>query len=277
MKSYLNENYNLNDPELVSVFDEACLWAAPFGLKLLETVRFKKEANILDIGCGAGFPLLEIAQRFGASSKAFGIDPWSAGIDRARQKIRFMNLHNVEIIEGFAENMPFADNFFDVIVSNNGLNNVQDIKKALTECYRTAKTDCQFVFTVNLAETMHEFYNVFENVLRRNNLKNEIIKMKEHISQKRKTVQETITEVRESGFKVNNIFTDLFHYRFADGSAFLNYYFVKLAFLDNWKNIVPKESLRDIFAEIEKELNELTEEKDGLTLTVPFACFDCLK
>ncbi|HEX2982585.1 MAG TPA: methyltransferase domain-containing protein [Ignavibacteriales bacterium] len=277
MESYLNENFDLNDPELVSVFDETSLWSAPFGLKALDVIRFKKNANILDVGCGAGFPLLEIAQRFGASSKAYGIDPWTAALDRVKQKLIIMKLRNVQLIEGVAESMPFEDNFFDIITSNNGLNNVQDVKKALAECYRTAKPGCQFVFTANLPDTMMEFYNIYEAVLQRRGLREEIIKMKEHISHKRKTIQEMLSDIRESGFRTNNVFTDVFYYRFADGSSFLSYYFIKLAFLDSWKNIVPKQFLYDIFAEIEKDLNLLAKDNGELKLAVPYACFDCIK
>ena len=50
--------------------DDLPLWSAPFGLKLLETLKFKKNINVLDIGCGEGFPLIEIAARFGNGKKS---------------------------------------------------------------------------------------------------------------------------------------------------------------------------------------------------------------
>lgn len=32
--------------------DELCVWSAPFGLKLLEFVAYKKNITVLDIGFG---------------------------------------------------------------------------------------------------------------------------------------------------------------------------------------------------------------------------------
>lgn len=73
------------------------LWAAPFGLKLLEGIRYKKGIQALDIGFRAGFPLIEIAMRLGKDSKIYGIDPWEAAIDRAEKKIDYYDIHNIEI------------------------------------------------------------------------------------------------------------------------------------------------------------------------------------
>src|SRR4030067_181575 len=58
--------------EIISAIDELSLWAAPFGLKLLETIKLKKNITALDIGFGLGFPLLEVAMRLGEPSKVCG-------------------------------------------------------------------------------------------------------------------------------------------------------------------------------------------------------------
>ena len=42
-------------------YDDLPLWSAPFGLTLLDTVRMKKHINVLDLGSGSGFPMLELA------------------------------------------------------------------------------------------------------------------------------------------------------------------------------------------------------------------------
>ncbi|MBU1344941.1 MAG: hypothetical protein KKE44_14360 [Proteobacteria bacterium] len=61
--------------------DDLPLWSAPFGLTLLDTLKFKKNINVLDIGCGEGFPLIEIAARFGETSRFFGLDPLAKPFD----------------------------------------------------------------------------------------------------------------------------------------------------------------------------------------------------
>ena len=54
---YDNDYLNLDSPENVRVFDELPFWSAPFGLRLFEQIRLKKNIIALDIGFGAGFPL----------------------------------------------------------------------------------------------------------------------------------------------------------------------------------------------------------------------------
>jgi ubiquinone/menaquinone biosynthesis C-methylase UbiE len=277
MKTYLNETFDFNDSNLISTLDELSLWSAPFGMKLLDTIKIRKNINILDIGFGTGFPLLELAQRFGNTCQISGIDPWLEAIDLTKRKIEQYGIKNVRIIKGVAEKIPCDDNLFDLIVSNNGLNNVTDQKKAYSECFRLCKSDGQMVFTFNLPDTMIEFYHVFENVLHDFKLFEEIDKMKTHVKSKRKTIEETQEMLANTGFKTEKIITDSFMWRYADGTTMLNHYFIKLAFLGAWKKIIKLPDLPLVFNEIEKRLNKIALEKGEFDLTIPYAVFDCRK
>jgi ubiquinone/menaquinone biosynthesis C-methylase UbiE len=125
MKDYLKLVVDTKDPNLVSVIDELPLWSAPFGLRLLDIIELKKNINVLDLGCGLGFPLIELSQRLGQTSQVYGIDPWTEALDRVRYKLQVYNIKNVKLVNGFAENMPFDTDYFDLIASNNGINNVR--------------------------------------------------------------------------------------------------------------------------------------------------------
>jgi ubiquinone/menaquinone biosynthesis C-methylase UbiE len=94
---YLHQTYNYSDLELVLSIDELALWSAPFGLKLLDKVEMKTNIKVLDIGSGPGFPMIELAQRLGETSKVYGIDPWDTAIERVKQKIAFHQLTNINI------------------------------------------------------------------------------------------------------------------------------------------------------------------------------------
>ena len=87
MNASINKKFDLNDPSMVSVIDELPLWSAPFGLLLLETVTLRFRICALDVGCGLGFPLLELAQRLGSSCHVYGLDPWAKAVERVRLKI----------------------------------------------------------------------------------------------------------------------------------------------------------------------------------------------
>jgi len=140
MSNYLRTDFDFDSDLLLELFDELPIWAAPFGLKLLNSIKYRKNISALDIGFGAGFPLTEIAMRFGETCKIYGIDPWEAAIRRTKKKIQFYEIKNVEIINGVAENIPLPDKSVELITSNNGLNNVENIEKALSECSRITKT-----------------------------------------------------------------------------------------------------------------------------------------
>ena len=277
MKEYLSHTINVEDPEFVSVIDELPLWSAPFGLKLLDVINIKHNMKVLDIGCGPGFPLIELAQRLGETSEVFGIDPWDRAIDRVKLKIKIHDLSNVKVIKGVAEDLPFDDSYFDLIVSNNGINNVKDMKLSLSECSRVCKSGGQFVITVNLEETMIEFYNVFKYVLAKNNLIDEIEKVKKHIYSKRRPLDEVKKLIVSSGFKIKNITTDKFCLRFADGKTMFKHSLINNWFLDSWKDIVSNEQLEKIFSQIEEELNKVADEKREIKLTVPFLTIEGFK
>src|ERR1035437_5571425 len=181
MTNYLKHTYNLSDPAIISAFDEMPLWSSYFGEVLLDAVVFNENAKILDIGCGAGFPLLELAQRFGAGSEIIGIDPWKASTNRLKAKAKTMGVNNIRIINGVAEELPIENNYFDLIVSNNGLNKCSYQTKVLSECYRTLKPGGQLVFTVNLPGSMKAFYSIFRTTLKEQNLNDSIDKMEKHI------------------------------------------------------------------------------------------------
>jgi arsenite methyltransferase len=109
--------------------------------------------------------MTELAMRLGDSSKVYGIDPWKEAIARTNKKIDYYCIRNIRIIEGVAESIALFKGSVDLIVSNNGINNVSDIDKVLSECSRINKSGGQFVLMMNLHKSMFEFYGQFEGVL----------------------------------------------------------------------------------------------------------------
>jgi ubiquinone/menaquinone biosynthesis C-methylase UbiE len=277
MDNFLTKKFDLEDPELISIVDDLPFWSAPFGLKLLDIVQYKKNVHALDIGFGLGFPLLEIAMRLGPSSKVTGIDPWRRGHERVQQKLRCTRVNNVELVVGCAEAMPFADHSFDLIFSNNGINNVQNLPASLQECHRVAKNGAQYVFNFNLERTFIEFYTIFRESLKDLGLQRYEQKIDAHIYSKRKPLAEMRSAVENAGFKIIKIYEDVFSYRFADGTSMLNYFPFTLSFMPSWKKIVPEEQRKEVFQHIENNMNQAAAGKNGITMQVPFATIDCVK
>ena len=269
--------WDFNDPDLVAAIDELPLWSAPFGEVLLETIHLRPGLRVLDIGSGLGFPALEMAQRLGSGSEVFALDPWRAGGDRLRLKMRQYGVSNVTVAEGVAERMPFEDASFDLITSNNGLNNVQDLRQAWRECRRVAKPGAQAVITENLPGTMQEFYGCFKDTLLDLGFPELLPAVDAHIYSKRKPLEETREIITANGFRIESEKRRDFLMRFLDGTAMLRSFLIRLAFLPSWKALVPEDDRDRVFQEVEADLNHLASDKGELALTIPFVCLDSRK
>src|SRR5436309_12231589 len=84
----------------VSLYDELPLWSALAGELLLESVTLAGARRVLDLGCGAGFPLLELAERLGRSAFVAGLDPWAEALRRARARVVRWSAGNAAVVRG---------------------------------------------------------------------------------------------------------------------------------------------------------------------------------
>src|SRR5258708_6440660 len=71
---------------------------------------------VLDVGCGTGTLVLDVARRVGRAGRVAGIDPGSQQIARARAKATRRNAP-IEFHIGVIEQLAFPDQTFDVVLS----------------------------------------------------------------------------------------------------------------------------------------------------------------
>lgn len=263
--------YSFQDTrDLVATFDELPLWSAPFGLMLLKYLGLERYETIVDIGCGAGFPLFELAERFGPDCKVYGIDPWLNAIERAKQKRINYGVDNVILVERSAEQLPFPDNSVDLIVSNLGINNFDEPGIVFNECKRVMKPGGRLAITTNLDGHWKLFYNIFEQTLNKagcQQLVPALLEQQEH----RGTVRTVSQFFTDAGLAVTSCIEDNFEMRFLDGTAFLNHHFIKLGWLSSWQKLIPEDDWPTVFPLLEEDLNKYAAIHGGLVLTVPMA------
>ena len=104
--------------------------------------QIKSGSRVLDIGCGAGFDLYIASCQVGSKGKVIGVDLTPEMVDRARRNLaatRGAKLANTEVLLVAAEQMPFADHTFDVVISNGVINLSPDKSTLFTEIYRILK------------------------------------------------------------------------------------------------------------------------------------------
>ena len=253
-------------------YDELPLWSAPFGQLILERVPLRRGQTVLDIGSGSGFLTVELAQRGGPSSTVIAVDPWHAAMEVLREKCRYLGLANVEFHESDAAALDRADSSVDVVVSNLGINNFDDPPAVLAECRRVLRPGGTLLMSSNLVGHMSEFYDVYRDTLTALGRHDRLPALDAEIGH-RATVESATEALRGAGFDVTDTATGQFVMRYADGTALLGHYFVRLGFLEGWRKVVNAADVPVVFAELERRLNERAREHGVLELTVPTACF----
>jgi arsenite methyltransferase len=107
--------------------------ANPFALGALEPGEV-----VLDVGSGAGTDSLVAAQMVGAEGCVTGIDMTPEMLGKARAADE-MGATNVEFVEGDVERLPFADESFDVVISNGVIDLVPDKGAVFSEIHRVLR------------------------------------------------------------------------------------------------------------------------------------------
>ena len=270
--NYLDE-IDLQHPDFGNLYDELPLWSAPFGLMLLDRVPIRRGMIVLDLGAGTGFLSVELASRCGSDSQIIAIDPWKAAVDRLRRKLAQRNIQNVRVIEEDAAKVDLPALSVDLIVSNLGINNFENPDAVFGICFQAAKPDARLLFTTNLVGHMSEFYDVYRETLIEVGLADRLAALEAHVNH-RGTV-ETVKEIIDrAGFECLKVTTDSFRMRFADGTALLQHYFIRMGFMPGWKSIVPDSSVEVTFRALERNLNAVAARNGELAVSVPMACFE---
>jgi len=99
----------------------------------------KEGEKVLDLGSGGGVDCFIAANKVGDKGRAIGVDMTSEMISRARENAENGNYSNVEFRLGEIENLPVADNFVDVVISNCVINLSPDKGRVFDEAFRVLK------------------------------------------------------------------------------------------------------------------------------------------
>jgi 2-polyprenyl-6-hydroxyphenyl methylase/3-demethylubiquinone-9 3-methyltransferase len=102
--------------------------------------------RVLDLGCGGGFMAEAMAAK---GARVTGVDIAAEALAAARRHAEQQGLA-IDYREGRGEALPFADAAFDVVVSCDALEHVEDLGRVLDEVARVVTPDGLFLFdTIN--------------------------------------------------------------------------------------------------------------------------------
>lgn len=95
--------------------------------------------TVLDLGSGAGFDCFLAANKVGENGKVIGVDMTPEMIGKARENASKDDYKNVEFRLGEIENLPVADNFVDIVISNCVINLSPNKERTFSEAFRVLK------------------------------------------------------------------------------------------------------------------------------------------
>ena len=104
--------------------------------ELCEAVDVLPGQRVLDVACGAGNGAIAAARRH---AKAVGLDYVPELLDRARERAAAEG-YDIEFIEGDAQELPFEDGSFDVVISTFGAMFAPDQEKTAQELLRVCRS-----------------------------------------------------------------------------------------------------------------------------------------
>jgi ubiquinone/menaquinone biosynthesis C-methylase UbiE len=97
------------------------------------------EGSLLDIGTGPGWLLLKLHQQ-APQMRLTGMDASSSMVAKTQENILTAGLsHVIDVSEGNASRIPFAESSFDIVVSTGSIHHWKDPIVALNEVHRVLK------------------------------------------------------------------------------------------------------------------------------------------
>ncbi len=108
--------------------------ANPFSLRPLAPGE-----RVVDAGSGAGFDSFIAAGQVAPDGQVVGIDMTEEMLAKSRATAAAMGAINVEFRQGLLEDMPVADGWADVVISNGVFNLCADKKKVFAEVFRVLR------------------------------------------------------------------------------------------------------------------------------------------
>ena len=117
--------------------------------------------KVLEIGVGVGSDHLNWAR---SGADLFGVDLTEKGIETTKKRLKLYDLNsNLQRID--AENLPFKDNYFDIVYSWGVIHHSEDTEQVIKEISRILKPGGKFLGMIYHRRSLHAFYLWIKNAL----------------------------------------------------------------------------------------------------------------
>jgi malonyl-CoA O-methyltransferase len=129
-------------------------------LSLVQSRVSPAPADVLDIGCGTGQLLSSLGRQY-PHSQLYGLD---LAYNMTRSAVERLG-PNAMLVNGNAENLPFRNGSFDLVVSTSTLQWIENLDAFFRQCHRVLRTDGFLGFAFFGGRTMAELQDCYREAV----------------------------------------------------------------------------------------------------------------
>lgn len=260
--------------KLARLYDAEILpiWAERFGKMLLRDLTLPSKAMVLDVGCGTGFPSLEILRRMDDQGRIIAIDPSSPMLDEARTKAGPLSGKRIFFrSESAVPKLSFADDVYDVVVCNTSLQEFEDPESAIREFARVTKPSGRVIVTMPLAGTFAEFFDIFREVLVKQDRQDAIDRLDAYLT-RFPAIEQAQAWMEDANLGDVTVEHETFTLLFKSSREFFFAPLIEYGPLDDWKTIAGKgQQMQAVFWDAKNAIDRYFE-NSSFAVTVIAGC-----
>lgn len=244
---------------LARVYDTEVLpiWTERFAKLLLRGLDLPERCQVLDVGCGTGAASLELLQRMDAASRLIAIEAAPPLLDLARQKVARAGLGSV-FFRSHADlaELTFADDVYDVVVSNLGLTRLSHRPQALANFARVTKPGGEVRCTLPLEGTFQEFFDIYREVLTKHDKHETLARLGKHIRQHYPSAETVEAWADAAGLAEPRVEIEEFSMLFRSSREFFFAPVIEYGPLPEWKAVAGRgQEMQDVFWYIKEAID----------------------
>jgi ubiquinone/menaquinone biosynthesis C-methylase UbiE len=245
--------------KLARIYDDeiAPVWGARFGKMLLRNLAVPARGQVLDISCGTGWPTTEILRRMTDGSRLIAIDASSAMLDVARRKVADLGAISKKVFfrtESPVPKLSFADDVYDLVVCNLGLDEMPSLDTALRDFARVAKKGGEVRCTLPLAGTFQEFHDLYREVLIKHDKHEALDRLDRQVN--RYPTVDHVERLMKQAHLVGRLEVEEFSLLFKSSREFFFAPVIEYGPLGDWKEIAGSgQEMQDVFWYIKEAID----------------------
>lgn len=229
-------------------------WGERFAELIDEHVKLPKEGKVLYLGAGTGGHAIALQERASDKIQFVCIDENEDSLELARAKATALG-DAISFKQGEVDDIPWADNHFDMVIGEASLVHHDRIARTLSEMVRVAVPHATVALVLPTFSSFGEFFSIYWEALHNAGFTSHESAVEVLIS-KLPSVSAVEELAEEAGLSEVASWTRIEELDFDSGEAFLNAPLVSDFLMPGWLQSLPENSYEEVTKEIGRLINE---------------------